>query len=119
MKGDIFMPKGKPKYKGEFKQQVIEDMRGNKLSQYEISAKYGVSRCAIQDWERIYLEEGPEGLYIERRGRKSTGRPPKLQKQVEEDLIAENQRLRMEIEYLKKLNALVQSEKQQQNKRRK
>jgi len=22
-------------------------------------------------WERIYLEEGPEGLYIERRGRKS------------------------------------------------
>lgn len=35
------------------------------------------------------------------------GRPPKLDKQVEEDLIAENQRLRMENEYLKKLQALT------------
>ena len=35
------------------------------------------------------------------------GRPPKLYKKIEEDLIAENQRLRMENEYLKKLSALV------------
>ena len=35
------------------------------------------------------------------------GRPPKLDKKIEEDLIAENQRLRMENEYLKKLSALV------------
>ena len=32
----------------------------------------------------------------------------KLNKQTEEDLIAEVQRLRMENEYLKKLNALIQ-----------
>ena len=32
----------------------------------------------------------------------------KLSKETEEDLIAENQRLRMENEYLKKLQALVQ-----------
>ena len=44
----------------------------------------------------------------ERRGRASKavgsnkGRPPKLDRKFEEDLIAENQRLRMEIEYLKK-----------------
>ncbi len=43
----------------------------------------------------------------DRRGRgmtskgKKRGRPPKLDKKVEEDLIAENQRLRMEIDYLK------------------
>ena len=30
------------------------------------------------------------------------GRPPKLGRKVEEDFIAENQRLKMEIEYLKK-----------------
>ena len=33
---------------------------------------------------------------------------PTLNKETEEDLIAEVQRLRMENEYLKKLNALVQ-----------
>ena len=40
-----------------------------------------------------------------------------LDKSVEEDLIAENQRLRMEIEYLKKLSALVLAEEQEKNKK--
>ena len=59
----------------------------------------------------------------ERRGRgliaeeKKRGRPPKLDKKVEEDLIAENQRLRMEIEYLKKLDALVQKRLHEERKK--
>lgn len=54
------------------------------------------------------MEEGPEGLAIERRGRSSKGRPPKqLSKRVEEDLLAEVQRLRAENEYLKNLQALA------------
>ena len=53
----------------------------------------------------------------ERRGRKSQGRPPKLDKKTEEDLIAENQRLRMEIEYLKKLSALVLAEERENDKK--
>ena len=71
----------------------------------------------IQRWERIYLEEGAEGLMKERRGRGSKGRPPKLDKKTEEDLIAENQRLRMEIEYLKKLSILVLAEEQKNGKK--
>ena len=42
----------------------------------------------------------------------------KLNKDVEEDLIAENQRLRMENEYLKKLNALVQKRIKRENKKK-
>ena len=73
----------------------------------------------IIKWERIYLEEGAEGLMKERRGRGSKGRPPKIEKKVEEDLIAENQRLRMEIEYLKKLSALVLAEERKNGKKQK
>ena len=112
------MPRG-ISYSGKFKQTVIEDIRKNHLSYREAMRKYGVSgKMSIQRWERIYLEEGPQGLSVERRGRGSTGRPPKLDKKVETDLITEVQRLRAENDYLKKLNALV-LEEGRPNKRRK
>jgi len=118
------MPKGIPKqrYTGEFKQTVVEDMRENGLSVRCAAEKYGAGKSQINQWERIYLEEGAAALYEERRGRatggKGGGRPPKLDKKVEEDLIAENQRLRMEIDYLKKLNALVQDRQLREKKRK-
>lgn len=96
-------------YSAEFKIGVIMDMRKHHLGYRETVRKYwDINKGQeqnylkqIQRWERIYLEEGAEGLMKERRGRGSKGRPPKLDKKTEEDLIAENQRLRMEIEYLK------------------
>jgi len=119
------MPKGKSnrKYAGDFKQKAIEDMRQNGLSLGETARKYKIVLSMVQRWERIYLEEGPQGLYIERRGRACSdsganrGRPPKFEKTVEEDLIAENQHLRMENDYLKKLNALVREQTQPKNKK--
>ena len=97
------MPKGVPnkRYTTEFKKLVIETMQEEKLSYSETCRRFEVnSRDRIKSWERIYLEEGPEGLAIERRGRSSKGRPPKqLPKQVEEDLLAEVQRLRAENDY--------------------
>jgi len=112
------MPKG-THYSGKFKQTVIEDVRTNHLSYREAMQKYGIAgKMSIQKWERIYLEEGPEGLSIERRGRGSPGRPPKLDKQVKKDLIAENQRLRAENDYLKKLHALVLEEERQSRRRK-
>jgi transposase len=118
------MPKG-ISYSGEFKQKVVEDIQKNQLSYREAMRKYGIGgKMSIQKWERIYLEEGSAGLYTERRGRASAGsgvrkgRKPSLDKKIEEDLIAENQRLRAENDYLKKLNALV-IEEERQNKRRK
>ena len=112
-------------YTGGFKQKVVEDLRENHLSYQEAKRKYGITgNHSIQQWERIYLEEGPKGLYIERRGRGNAasgvrkGRKPNLEKEAGEDLITENQRLRAEVAYLKKLNALVMEE-ERQSKRRK
>ena len=104
------MPKGVPnkRYTPEFKQQVVETMLKENLSYSETERQFGVVRSRITAWERIYLTEGPEGFTIERRGRGSKGRPPKqLPKKVEEDLLAEVQRLRAENAYLKNLQALV------------
>ena len=117
--GCFSMPKGIPnkRYTGEFKQQVIETMRNEGLSCIEIAERFGIAHQRVCDWERIYLTEGPEGFYIERRGRGSTGRPRKLPKEVEDDLLAENQRLKAELAYLKKLQALV-SEREQRQKRK-
>ena len=91
-----------------------------KLSYKEAARQFAVSSdTRVAAWERIYLEEGPEGLYIERRGRRSKGRPPKkLKPEVEEDLLAEVQRLRAENDYLKKLNALVAERVRQERKQK-
>ena len=116
-------------YSPEFKISVILDMRNNHLSYSETVRKYWGTqtkaetanyRFTLRNWERIYLEEGEIGFMEEKRGRKSTGRPRKktLDEQVEEDLIAENQRLRMENECLKKLNALVQERIKRERKKK-
>ena len=136
MEVHIFMRKKGSKnknYSAEFKISVIMDMREHHLGYNETVRKYWDVKQGqehnyhkqVQRWERIYLEEGAEGLMKERRGRASSatgtrkGRPPKLDKQVEADLIAENQRLRMEIEYLKKLSALVLAEERENGKKQK
>ena len=119
------------RYSTEFKLGVIMDMREHRLGYRETARKYNLTVTSessaanmVQRWERIFLEEGAEGLMKERRGRackasgSNKGRPPKLDRKVEEDLIAENQRLRMEIEYLKKLSALVLAEEQKNGKKR-
>lgn len=129
------------KYSPEFKLSVIMDMRENHLGYRETVRKHWGTEVnehnytnQLKRWERIYLEEGGAGFYVERRGRTkkvdnpNKGRPRKkpLDKKVEEDLIAENQRLKEEIqylqaemEYLKKLDALVRAEEQKNGKKRK
>ena len=119
-------------YSSEFRISVIIDMQEHRLGYFETVRKYwdvnqgqeANYKNIVKRWERIFLEEGAEGLMKERRGRackasgSKRGRPPKLDKKVAEDLIAENQRLKMEIEYLKKLSALVLADEQKNGKRR-
>ena len=111
--GEKGLIKNNIKYDGSFKQNVVEYMHSNHLSLAETCVKFNLgNHNIVGKWERIYYEEGPQALYEERRGRKknmsSKPRNKKLSKELEEDLIAENQRLRMENAYLKKLQALVQ-----------
>ena len=118
--GCFSMSKGVPnkRYTPEFKQMVVETMMRDKISYCEAARQFDVSNHhRVADWERIYLMEGPEGLYIERRGRGSKGRPPKFPKEVEEDLLKEVQRLRAENAYLKKLQALVLERERHQKKK--
>ena len=125
------------RYSPEFKLSVILDMQEHKLGYKETMRKYfpdleQKNYCFLKKWERIFFEEGETGFYVERRGRQTKmdnpkkGRPRKkpLSTEIENDLIAENQRLKeqleylqMENDYLKKLNALVREEKQRKNKR--
>ena len=99
---------------------VVETMKKEHLSIYAAMQEFGINdHKIIERWERIYLEEGPEGLSVERRGRSSKGRPPKrLPKKVTEDLLAEVQRLRAEVDYLKNLQALVLEDERRQHKKR-
>ena len=115
------MPKGIPnkRYTPEFKQRAVEAVVKEGLSYKEAARIYEIDgHSLIQSWERIYLTEGPEGLAVERRGRRNTGRPRKLPKETEKDLLSEVQRLRAENEYLKNLQALVLEDERRRHKRR-
>ena len=118
--GCFSMPKGVPnkRYTPEFKQLVVETMMREKLGYRETAQQFDIpDHHSVAKWERIYLAEGSEGFRVERRGRGSKGRPTQFSKEVEEDLLAEVQRLRAENAYLKKLQALVLEEERHKRKK--
>ena len=120
------MARTNKKYTPEFKIEVIETKMKEKLSSYEAARKFNLlitsngyqypDHNRVLVWERIYLEEGKQGFYEEKRGKgkKGKGNKPKFDPKVEEDLIAKCQRLEMENEYLKKLSALVSAREQKE-----
>lgn len=101
-------------YSGEFKQTVVETLRREHLSYNEAARRFGIGgHTRIRKWERIYLEEGPQGLYSEKhRALRTAGSPKAKPDDAMAKLVAENYRLKMENDYLKKLNALVLEEEQ-------
>lgn len=112
----------KSSYDGNFKQNVVEYMHSNHLSATETSNYFRLGCSAVVlKWERIYYKEGPQALFEERRGRPkkmSSKSPKKKNLNKNEDLLEEVQHLRMENEYLKKLNALVQERIKRENKKK-
>lgn len=111
-------------YSGDFKVMVVEYMHNTGSSIRKTAAIFNIpSYTTVADWERRYRKEGKESLYEERRGKYSMGnrkrgRKPKPKQHIpqNEDLLKEIQHLRMENEYLKKLNALAQKREESEKK---
>ena len=96
----------------------------NGESMNSIATSIGRQEAQISKWYTIYLHEGFEGLKFRKKGR-----PPKMKKEEKdiESLSLEEQNeelkkrlelLEIENEYLKKLAALVQQRKGQQQKKK-
>ena len=114
----------KSSYSGEFKINVVEYMHNNHLSLSETAFHFNLANhSVVRKWEYIYLEKGPQALYKEQRGKNikimsSKPRKNNPTKKTEKELIDEIEQLKMENEYLKKLNALVQERIKRENKKK-
>jgi transposase len=106
-------------YPIEFKMDVLNYMVETGASVTETSAVFNIpTPSTVWNWKWLVETSGIDALRAKKRGR-----PPmkdsKKQKPVEgseEALRKENERLRMENAYLKKLQALIQEKEKRQNK---
>lgn len=94
-------------WKAEQKCEVLNYMHENQLSFTETGVLLGIKGSTIWNWEKRYLENGISGLEDKKKGRKPRVQKPKPPMTRLEELEEENLNLRIENEYLKKLNALV------------
>jgi transposase len=103
-------------YTKAFKLDVLNYMTEHGTSLHETAAIFNIAATtSIRNWQKQFEALGEDALQPKKKGRQSmkkeTSKQPK-QAPVEgspEALQAEINRLRMENEYLKKLNALVQA----------
>lgn len=103
------------KYSSEFKKSVIEYMYTTGASQQATAAHFNIpSRETVRRWEKAYNQYGEDGLINNKRGRKEMPKATKsTTPNTPKDLLKENQKLRMENDYLKKLYALIQEREHQ------
>jgi transposase len=117
--GDAGLSPKRSRYDADFKLSVLQHMWENQLSITETAAKFDIRRhSTVGDWERVYREGGVEALTPSspmprpKQMTIPTTKPPVPageDKRSREELLAENEHLRMELAYLKKLDALVQA----------
>lgn len=114
-------------YCAQFKLSVLKHMWDNSLSKGHTAAIFNIRRHAtVGDWERAYYAGGVDALEPCPRG------SPRMQpvpdkpedaktedSRTREELVAEVAYLRAEVAYLKKLDALVRSQKQSATPRKK
>jgi len=115
-------PRSQRQYSASYKRQVLETVRKEHLSLRSACVRFNIpSESVIISWRKAYELKGEAGLIAQRKGR-----PPKMKQPIkrkprkstkpltrEEELLKENEYLRAENELLKKLQALVQTDKKQ------
>lgn len=123
-------------YSANFKLRVILDVLNNGLSIHEAVRKYwdvtshvdiDRYRKTVRTWRRLYEQKGANGFMKDSTPRKkvSQSNVPELTPTIKSSeydlaaLLAENEYLRMENMYLKKLRALILKEEQEKRARRK
>ena len=121
--GGVGLCKKSSKYSAEHKLSVLQHMWDNQLSISQTAAKFDIrSYAMVSMWERAYRDGGIEALAPRRRGKpkpmtaSDTTKPdpvPDDDKRSREELLAEVNQLRMEVAYLKKLDALVRARPKQ------
>lgn len=105
-------------YSVQFKLNVLNFMKRTGASHQDTAIKFGMNNPSlIANWNRTFLNEGIEGLKKKPKGRqppmsrKRKTEPVKQEKIMsrEKQLERENELLRLEIAYLKKLKAFQKS----------
>ena len=97
-------------YSGDFKHSVITYMHENNLSLLETAVKFCIpGDSTVFNWNCIYHQEGPAGLYRDNRGKMKKPKKPKSKPASQQEALQkELEYLRAENAYLKKLKVLVE-----------
>lgn len=120
--GDAGLQKKSSKYSAEFKLMVLQHMWDNDLSITRAAAEFDIrNHPMVGIWERACQDGGVEDLIPRSREKPKPMATPAPRpdspsdddKRSREELLAEVNQLRMELAYLKKLDALVQARKKQ------
>lgn len=117
-------------YTAEVRLAVLQRMWSDELSYTQVAAAFNIrSAGCISQWERCYHSGGLDALAPRKRGGPKkmpilpdTEPPESLPDpagRTHDELVAEVNQLRMEVAFLKKLEALVQAQKQQRTTTRK
>ena len=122
--GEAGLEHGRPTLDIEQRVELIKRVE-NGESYNAVACSAGIKSGLLIKWHRIYLEKGIDGLQSLKRGRPSM---PKKKIEINinkadedksrEELLEELKLARIENEYLKKLSALVQERKAQEQKKK-
>jgi len=112
------LPSKNQSYSIDFKLKVLKKIKAKSLSISEACLEFNIpTKSTIFKWQKDFTTFGIEGLKPKPKGRPKSMSDYKRKKRKsdkpltrEEELLLENEALRCELEYLKKLQALIQAE---------